>query len=319
MSPALLLLRGAAGNNDVATGSSTPVDWSKFANDNEERITQEVKRSNEAALIASESKDSIATRQRSLVDPQIYYYNATAATLVSPTAAPSPMPTHSPTAAPSPMPTHLSLKYIGNNWDPAPSFPLGACESDCDTDDDCKGDLICFQRSTNSYTQVPGCLGGDENGGGADYCIRPNAKIVTAPPTSASPTISPVPTATPRIQYVGNDWKPLKRFPLENCSGDCDSNEDCKGDLICFQREAGSFEHVPGCLGGDREGTGTDFCISPDATIITPPPTTAEPTISPKPTPQPTPIPTKNPSGLLDYVVSERLQNLKECMGDCGK
>ena len=43
-------------------------------------------------------------------------------------------------------------------------------EGDCDNDNECEGDLICFQR--NGFTQVPGCSGnGTES---HDYCIDPS-------------------------------------------------------------------------------------------------------------------------------------------------
>jgi hypothetical protein len=49
--------------------------------------------------------------------------------------------------------------------------------------------------------------------------------------------------------------------PCARCHGDCDTDRDCAGNLICFQR--GSFEHVPGCKGG--YGTdGWDYCYDPN-------------------------------------------------------
>ena len=83
----------------------------------------------------------------------------------------------------------------------------------------------------------------------------------------------------------------------------------------------------------------TDYCIRPNATIMTArptPPPTVSPTISPVPTlepttahptaeptpvptPVPTPIPTRNPSGLEDYKSVGREKNLGECEGDCDR
>ena len=34
----------------------------------------------------------------------------------------------------------------GNNGFPEGAFPLGICEGDCDTNEDCDGGLVCFQR-----------------------------------------------------------------------------------------------------------------------------------------------------------------------------
>lgn len=55
------------------------------------------------------------------------------------------------------------------------------------------------------------------------------------------------------------------RHPLNQCQGDCDVDEHCKGRLICFQREGS--ESVPGCKGGNKDTTSTDYCIDPDDNI----------------------------------------------------
>ncbi len=327
ISPAAVLLLSGVSGSDVV--SAQAVDWSKFANDrNDERITQEQQEevedtSGEAMLTAatgSKSENTSSLRQgRSLA---VNTNSTSALALASPTP---------PVAALSTPPrTYLQLKYVGNDL----GYPLNECEGDCDDDIDCTGDLICVQRETASYKPVPGCLGGEANSGGTDYCARPNAAIVTANPTTAPPTISPAPTpAYPRVKKIGNNWNPAAGFPLNECEGDCDRNSDCKGNLICFEREGG--ELVPGCLGGE-EGSSTDYCIRPDATIVTARPTTAPPTLSPVPTlnpttsrptpiptplptPIPTPIPTRNPSGLLDYSKPGRDSNLGECEGDCDR
>jgi len=47
---------------------------------------------------------------------------------------------------------------------------------------------------------------------------------------------------------------------LGRCQADCDSDEQCDGDLVCFERDA--FEAVPGCLGdGTKEW---DYCVDPN-------------------------------------------------------
>ena len=60
-----------------------------------------------------------------------------------------------------------------------PPTPLGLCEGDCDSDDDCNDDLICFQQG--EYEHVSGCLGGTSDWTTGDYCIKPNSS-----PTSQS-------------------------------------------------------------------------------------------------------------------------------------
>jgi hypothetical protein len=57
---------------------------------------------------------------------------------------------------------HLDL--VGNN---RAAFPLGLCEGDCDSDADCEGHLVCFQRGGN-MAPVPGCLGTGVRS--KDYC-----------------------------------------------------------------------------------------------------------------------------------------------------
>ena len=332
---AVLLFHGVSGSDNVV--SSTPVDWSKFANEmnnNNKRITQEVvensSSSGEAMLSAMRSKQDddgklSLKQERSLVASSVYHSNRNSTSVVA-VASPTPPP---------PRALAASLKYVGNDWDPIDKFPLNECEGDCDEDKDCAGDLICFERKSNEYKSVPGCLGGETDSSGTDYCIRAGASLVTAPPTSASPTISPAPTPSyPSLKKVGNNWDPASAFPLGECEGDCDRNSDCKGGMICFQRTG--TESVPGCLGGETDSKGTDYCVQSGARIVTARPTTASPTISPaptlnpttapptprptaSPTRSPTPIPTKNPSGLKDYTKPGRESNLGECEGDCDR
>eukprot|EP00985_Skeletonema_marinoi_P008786 scaffold4015_cov200-Skeletonema_marinoi.AAC.17 len=104
------------------------------------------------------------------------------------------------------------------------------------------------------------------------------------------PTLQSAPA--PPISRIGNDWIPWSGYPLGECEGDCDKNMDCAGDLICFQRKG--TEKVPGCLGGEEDSRPTDYCIRPDATIVT----RASPTISPttNPTASPSYLPSSQPS-----------------------
>eukprot|EP00980_Cylindrotheca_fusiformis_P012304 scaffold3014_cov116-Cylindrotheca_fusiformis.AAC.6 len=112
-------------------------------------------------------------------------------------------------------------------------YPLGRCAGDCDSDDDCEGDLVCFQR--DHYESVPGCSGGSSDGTRTDYCVEKGS---------------------------GNSpKKPLRfEYPLGKCKGDCDSDSDCLGDLKCFHRDP--YQSVPGCAGGSSDGSRTDFCYA---------------------------------------------------------
>jgi hypothetical protein len=145
--------------------------------------------------------------------------------------------------------------------------------------------LVCFQRNANK--PVPGCLGGENDSSLTDYCIYPNG--------GSQPNPSPTPPPAP----VGGSVKLTysKNFPLSLCKfcfkkygshkgslvltflvnlnnvkmllgqGDCDSNSDCRGGMVCFQRN--EHDPVPGCVGGENDGSRTDYCISPTTTVVT--------------------------------------------------
>ena len=84
----------------------------------------------------------------------------------------SDIPTLSPTLYPTMSSTELkSLDIVGNNGDPYEVFPLSECQGDCDSNDECIGNLVCLQRDAGDI--VPGCLGSDNNSK-TDYCIRPS-------------------------------------------------------------------------------------------------------------------------------------------------
>lgn len=77
----------------------------------------------------------------------------------------------------------------------------------------------------------------------------------------------PLPDASyicePDLVRVGDNWKPRNKFPLGNCEGDCDNDNDCKCGLKCFQRN--HYEDVPGCHGSGSSGT--DYCYVPPPTL----------------------------------------------------
>lgn len=79
---------------------------------------------------------------------------------------------------------------------------------------------------------------------GTDFCIDPNWQD-TRPPTLPS---DPSPTIIPEMDPLGIEYcSETNKCGL--CQGDCDTNDDCKEGLICFQRN--SNEDVPGCAGKD--------------------------------------------------------------------
>lgn len=70
---------------------------------------------------------------------------------------------------------------------------------------------------------------------------------------------------------------------LKHGKGDCDSDEDCQGTLLCLQRDSSDTDPVPGCTG---EPIGAnDYCYGNDPTL--------------SPTKIPTSVPTKAPTSLV--------------------
>lgn len=57
-----------------------------------------------------------------------------------------------------------------------------------------------------------------------------------------------------------------EHFLCNECEGDCDDDDDCEGDLVCFHRSSSDgFQAVPGCKGegGDRDMFSKDICVNP--------------------------------------------------------
>jgi hypothetical protein len=121
-----------------------------------------------------------------------------------------------------------------------------ACEGDCDSDKQCKGNLKCFQR--NNDREVPGCNGAGISG--RDYCYE---GTTTSSKTQTSSTV--MTNIFGRLSGPGCS----KSRPCGVCEGDCDSNDECAGNLICYQKPGPGS--VPGCSGYDISNT--DFCVPP--------------------------------------------------------
>jgi len=118
-----------------------------------------------------------------------------------------------------------SLRNVGGN----PITPLFICEGDCDKDEDCNGDLMCF-HNVDDATDVPeGCVG--TASANWDYCFQyPTLKNVEVDPA----------------------------FQLEHCQGDCDSDNDCLDDMTCFHNVGGTSNVPPGCHG--TASVDWDYC-----------------------------------------------------------
>ena len=137
------------------------------------------------------------------------------------------------------------LCYLGQNQG---TGGYGLCQGDCDDDSDCKDGLLCEQRS--GLTPIPGCVG--EGLTGTDYCRYPESKEPSSSPTNFSPTKMPTPgptksplpptvpptknptnlptTVAPTVsnkpfEFLGEN--PDGSYPLGECQGDCDSDDQC--------------------------------------------------------------------------------------------
>ncbi len=157
----------------------------------------------------------------------------TVATPAPTVATPAPVPiTPAPTEAFSESPSYGlgNLALFGEDLNP--SGILGRCEGNCNSDEDCSGDLVCYER--NGYQPVPGCMGGSDGVQHFNYCIVPFPDLVDV-----------------------ENPDPLVK--LAKCHGECSSDDDCKDGLVCYDRKG--YQQVPGC-----NGTGVqhrDYCIDP--------------------------------------------------------
>ncbi|CAJ1964753.1 unnamed protein product [Cylindrotheca closterium] len=136
-------------------------------------------------------------------------------------------------------PGPTDLVYLGDDdegFDGTGPPNLARCRGDCDEDTDCENGLVCFQRDFEPRS-VPGCSGDafQIGNGDDDFCIQASANT---------------------LNFRGDNGQPASAFPLGACQGDCDTDAECAGNLICFQRA--EFEDVPGCTGFGVSGF--DYC-----------------------------------------------------------
>jgi hypothetical protein len=72
---------------------------------------------------------------------------------------------------------------------------------------------------------------------------------------------SPPADAKPRIEKLGQC---TSDDPCGLCEGDCDSDDECVDDFVCFKRHRMSFKLVPSCRDGRSDKSGTDYCVDPN-------------------------------------------------------
>jgi len=65
----------------------------------------------------------------------------------------------------------------------------------------------------------------------------------------------------PEVDPVAGDYCTADN-PCQQCQGDCDEDEDCAGNLVCFQRDAG--EAVPSCQGGEDSDSSKSMTLRID-------------------------------------------------------
>jgi hypothetical protein len=127
-----------------------------------------------------------------------------------------------------------TLHLMGVNGVPEWSYPLKPCEGACDYDYDCDWGHNCLHR--NATEAVPECDGVGEYG--VNYCYKAKRE---------------------ELQIHGIDGFPGHHYPLKECEGNCQSDNDCKDDLLCFIRSGA--EEVPGCYGLGEPGF--SYCYDP--------------------------------------------------------
>jgi len=140
--------------------------------------------------------------------------------------------------------------------------PCGDAKSDCDSDGDCAGELICWQRS-NGETK----LGYDVTNinADADVCIQPETPANDPPSDEPSTDDTSNTDAMKVVNFIGKD-SCTPQSPCQDAESDCDSDTDCEGELICWQRSAGESR-----AGYDisQIRDDADVCVQPQP-VVTP-------------------------------------------------
>ena len=70
--------------------------------------------------------------------------------------------------------TNSLPELVDLGWTPA-TIPLSECQGDCDNDNQCQGDLVCFENDVGETNVPEGCSGTANNH--VDYCYRPQGML----------------------------------------------------------------------------------------------------------------------------------------------
>lgn len=69
----------------------------------------------------------------------------------------------------------------------------------------------------------------------------------------------------PKIKFLGDNFCSL--YTCSFCEGGCTSDDQCKGMYKCLKREPN--QSVPGCSGGNNDGSRNGYCYDPEGTRTT--------------------------------------------------
>mmetsp|Transcript_17430 Transcript_17430/g.26044 ORF Transcript_17430/g.26044 Transcript_17430/m.26044 type:complete len:855 (-) Transcript_17430:362-2926(-) len=176
-----------------------------------------------------------------------------------PTLAPSVAPSHAPTlSTPAPQAAPVTLPPVMN-------------PGTCDCCEKVEGKIDSMEIEVKKIQAI------EQKVSTIDSKIDALMNYLMPPSTTSVPSASPVAsTSAPsqsspvlEVQYVGN---PCGSFSpggeCAECTGDCDSDSDCAGDLRCAQRRSsGGEELVPGCVWGPNSDSlrfdDSDYCFLP--------------------------------------------------------
>jgi hypothetical protein len=78
-------------------------------------------------------------------------------------------------------------------------------------------------------------------------------------PMAPTPTPPTAPVAPGTLSITGDNNVPPEAFPMNMCEGDCDEDSDCRGNLVCYQRDDVDTALIPGCS-GIPDVDGSDYC-----------------------------------------------------------
>ena len=129
----------------------------------------------------------------------------------------------------------------------SPENPCERCEGHCKDSEECQSGLVCYDKGGPNFS-VPGCTGFDETL--TKWCTRGIHSSLEPPLTSETSLTFDPPLKAPVRECSSEN-------PCERCEGDCDSDADCAGSLVCFDK-GGENLPVRGCSGIDESLT--DWC-----------------------------------------------------------